>query len=415
MNWRQIHTVYRKELTDTLRDRRSLISMFVVPIVLIPALMFGMFAMTYKSVRKAYEEIPTVMLVGGAESPRLREELAANKRIKLAPYADDYATQIENKQLRAAIEAPDDFDAILASGAKAPVVTICSYAGDMRSGAAADEVARFLSAYLEKVVRRRLAEQELPENFHRPFLVRRKNVAPPEKVGGAQVGGLIPYLLILLSFTGAMYSALDLTAGEKERGTMETILCSPVGRTELVLGKFLMVLTASLVTVVCSLASLGATAVVAVRMLAGEVAAAGGAAAGGGAAAAGGGLPMTVSLPGVLGVCALVVPLAVLFSAVLFSVALCAKNYKEAQSYVSPLIFVIILPAALAMLPGVELNATYAMVPLMNVALVSKEMVSGNFPAGMIALIFGSTCVYAAAALAIAVRMFKKESVIFRA
>jgi sodium transport system permease protein len=193
---------------------------------------------------------------------------------------------------------------------------------------------------------------------------------------------------------------------------METILCSPVGRTELVLGKFLMVLTASLVTVVCSLASLGATAVVAVRMLAGEVAAAGGAA---GEAAAGGGLPMTVSLPGVLGVCALVVPLAVLFSAVLFSVALCAKNYKEAQSYVSPLIFVIILPAALAMLPGVELNATYAMVPLMNVALVSKEMVSGNFPTGMIALIFGSTCVYAAAALAIAVRMFKKESVIFRA
>jgi sodium transport system permease protein len=125
-------------------------------------------------------------------------------------------------------------------------------------------------------------------------------------------------------------------------------------------------------------------------------------------------LPVTVSVPGVLGVCLLVVPLAVLFSSVLFSVALCAKSYKEAQSYVSPLVFVIVLPAALAMLPGVELNAAYALVPLVNVALVSKEMVAGNFPIGMIALIFVSTCVYAAAALALAVRMFKKESVIFR-
>ncbi|AWI08589.1 ABC transporter permease [Ereboglobus luteus] len=409
MNWRQISTVYCKELIDTLRDRRSLISMFVVPIVVIPVLMFGAAAVSYKSVRKAYEEIPTVMLIGGANSPHLRAAFAADKRIKLVPFADDYAARIENKQLRAAVEVPDDFDATVARLGKAPVVMIYNYAGDVHSGAAVSELTRFFSSYGDKMVRSRLAAKNLPADFHRPFTVKRQNVAPPEKVGGAQLGGLIPYLLILLCFTGAMYSALDLTAGEKERGTMETILCSPVGRTELVLGKFLLVLTASLVTVVCTLASLSLTALGAVRLLAGDAAVQGAKVVGEG------GLEISVSLPGLFGVCVLVVPLAVLFSAVLFSVALCAKNYKEAQSYVSPLIFVIILPAALAMLPGVELNAKYALVPLLNVALVSKEMVSGNFPIGMIALIFGSTCVYAAAALAIAVRMFKKESVIFRA
>jgi sodium transport system permease protein len=128
---------------------------------------------------------------------------------------------------------------------------------------------------------------------------------------------------------------------------------------------------------------------------------------------AAGGLP-AVSWPGVLGVCALVLPLAVLFAAGLLTISLCARSHKEAQSYVSPLIFVVILPAIGAVLPGVELNAKLALVPILNVALVSKEMVAGQFPAGMIALIFGSTCLYAAAALALAVRMFNRESVLFR-
>lgn len=111
----------------------------------------------------------------------------------------------------------------------------------------------------------------------------------------------------------------------------------------------------------------------------------------------------------------MVFPVAVLFAAVEFTVALFAKSYKEAQSYVSPLIIVIILPAVIGMLPGVELNAPLALVPILNVSLVSKELVSGVWHWGLIGLIFGSTCAYAAAALALAVRMFNREDVIFRA
>jgi sodium transport system permease protein len=85
--------------------------------------------------------------------------------------------------------------------------------------------------------------------------VTQKNVAPPEKVGGNLLGGFVPYIIILLCFTGAMYPAMDLTAGEKERGTMETLLCSPAARTDIVLGKFLMVLTGSLAAVAFSLVS----------------------------------------------------------------------------------------------------------------------------------------------------------------
>jgi sodium transport system permease protein len=191
---------------------------------------------------------------------------------------------------------------------------------------------------------------------------------------------------------------------------METILCSPVTRIDLVVGKFLLVLTASLSTVLFSLLSMGAT-----FMLGGVLLAQGG---GGGvaAAAAKGGaaqLP-TIDPLGLLAVVAMVLPVAVLFAAVLMTIALFAKSYKEAQSYVSPLIIVIILPAMMAMLPGVELSTRLALVPILNLSLVSKELVSGVWHWHYLALIFGSSCLYAAAALALCVRMFNRESVLFR-
>jgi sodium transport system permease protein len=118
---------------------------------------------------------------------------------------------------------------------------------------------------------------------------------------------------------------------------------------------------------------------------------------------------------GLIGVLFMVAPMAVLFAAVQFSLALFAKSFKEAQSYVSPLVIVIVLPAVVGMLPGVELNAKLALIPILNVSLVSKELVSGIWHWPLISLIFASTCFYAAIALACAVRMFNREEVIFRA
>jgi sodium transport system permease protein len=123
----------------------------------------------------------------------------------------------------------------------------------------------------------------------------------------------------------------------------------------------------------------------------------------------------TIDPLGLIGVVAMVLPMAVFFAAALITISLFAKSFKEAQSYVSPLIIVIILPAVIGMLPGVELNARLALVPVLNVSLVSKELVSGVWPWNYLALIFGSTCVYAAIALGLAVKMFNREDVIFRA
>jgi sodium transport system permease protein len=108
------------------------------------------------------------------------------------------------------------------------------------------------------------------------------------------------------------------------------------------------------------------------------------------------------------------VPLAVLFSAVLITIALFAKSYKEAQSYISPLMIVVIVPAVAAMLPGAELTPKLSLIPILNVSLLCKELMTGTYHWNSIALIFFSTCVYAAAAIFIAVKMFHRESVLFR-
>ena len=251
MSLRNIGIVYRKELIDSLRDRRTVISMIVVPLVLIPLLTIGLGVVLVRQVRQAREEVPNVMILGGGDSPKVRAELEKLEGVQIVPQKPDYAEEISSKQIRAVVEIPAGFDAKLAAG-EPMSVKIYMYEGELKSGFGAERLQNFFRDLRDRTIRERLEARRLPESMIRPFDIRQQNVAPPEKVSGALLGGLVPYFVILLCLTGAMYPAMDLTAGEKERGTIETILCSPVSRTHLVLGKFLMVLTASVATAVLS-------------------------------------------------------------------------------------------------------------------------------------------------------------------
>jgi sodium transport system permease protein len=201
--------------------------------------------------------------------------------------------------------------------------------------------------------------------------------------------------------TGAIYPAIDLTAGEKERGTMETILSSPLSRVDLVLGKFFLVLSASLSTAILSIISMGTS-----FYLVGNS----GAMAKKDAAV----FQLHIGLPTVLSVFLMALPLAVLFAAALLTIALFAKSYKEAQSYLTPMTFIVVIPAVASLLPGFDLTPKLALIPILSTSLVCKEIVAGTFHWNYILLILLSSSVYATAALFIAVKMFQRESVLFR-
>ena len=409
MNWSNIVTVYLKELKDSLRDRRTLLSTIILPSLVVPLLTFGVGKIMSRVVRQAQEDIPSVAILGGADSPAVVAALTKSPRVRVVATPVEWKQAIGDKKLRVAVELPPGFEAGLKTGA-APTVTVFNYSGELKSENGARVVERFLSDLREQTVADRLAERSLPKTLARPFEFKRENVAPSEKVGGNLFGGIVPYIIIILCFSGAMYPAMDLTAGEKERGTMETLLCSPV---DIVLGKFLMVLTGSLSAMCFMLVSMGATAAIGGSLILGGGSAAKAAVGAAQARATMGVIPMIDPL-GLVGVLAMVIPVAVMFAAGAFTVALFAKSYKEAQSYLAPLMIVVIMPAVLGMLPGIDLNARLALVPLLNLSLVCKEMLSGVWHWHYIALIFGSSCVYAAAALALAVRMFNREDVIFR-
>ena len=375
--------------------------MIVVPVLVMPLLTIGLGVLSVSLFGQAMLERPAVMVLGGEDSPQILAVLTHNDVIRVVPSQRNYADAIISRRIRAAVEIPPDFDVAVSRGD--PVtVRIYLYEGELKSGFGAEKLRQFLSDYRDRMVHQHLESRQIPESLIEPFRIQQTNVAPPEMVGGALLGGLVPYFVVLFCVTGAMYPAIDLTAGEKERGTIETILCSPVSRVHLVIGKFLMVLTASLFAAALSLTSMALTFSGAKAIVAGVTQP--------GASA----LQMRISPQAVGVVFLMVIPLAVFFSATLLTIALFAKSYKEAQSYLAPLLTLVIVPAVISLLPGVELNVPLALVPVLNTSLVSKEIVSGTYHWTYIVLIFASSCAYAGIALWMAIRLFQREEVLFR-
>jgi len=401
MNLRNVAIVYRKELREALRDRRTLISSLLVPLILFPLLTAGLGAAISALIGKAKEEVPMVMILGGEDSPAILAELRGSSKIKIVPTQPNWKDQIINKDIRAAIEIPPGFQNDV-DQQKTATLLIHNYEGDMKSAIATDNIQKSLEKYRDRIVHDNLSAKNIPDSVLKPFEIKENNVAPAEKVGGAAFGGVIGYMVILLCLTGSMYPAMDLTAGEKERGTMETILSSPIARVDLVFGKFFLVLTAALVTAALSVTSMGVSFAVLEHMHAFDRA---------GSDAAQ--LQLQIHFTTVLSVFIMVLPVAVLFAAALMTVAVFAKSYKEAQSYVTPLMFIVIIPAVCAMLP-IDLTAKLSLVPILNASLLCKELVTGTYHWNFIAIIFLSTCVYAGIALFLAVKMFQREDVLFR-
>jgi sodium transport system permease protein len=392
--------VYRKELLDMLRDRRTIFGTLIFPLILFPLMSVGFGALVEKSAKNVRKEVTQVMLLGEEHAPQLAQVLRNAEGLRIVPSAPDYVQQISSKKLRAAVELPAGFEAAIANGgAEPPRVKIYYYSTEMRSESAVSRLEEILRNYRNSVVEKRLGTRGLSPAILKPVAAERENVAAAEKVGGMRLAGLIPYFLVILCLIGAMHPAMDLTAGEKERGTLETILASAISRGELVLGKFLMILSASLTTTMLGILSFSLTVIFAKSYL-DEMTQ---------------GHSFSISLRSAASVLLLALPLAVLFSGALMALSLRAKSYREAQSLIGPLMIVVVLPAVVGMLPGVELNARLAVVPILNVSLVAKEVLIGNFPWGMIGLVFASSCAYAALALSAAVNMFQREEVLFRA
>lgn len=227
-----------------------------------------------------------------------------------------------------------------------------------------------------------------------PIKVTETTVEPIQGGSAVSMVTFIPLALILMTVTGAVYPAIDLTAGERERGTLETLIAAPVSRLGLLMAKFVAVLTVAMLTALINLLAMLITlyTVGLDKAVFGEDGMSFG----------------TIAL-----VLALLLVFAGFFSAVLLSVTSFAKSFKEAQAYLIPLMLVSLTPGIFSLMPDIHLNGLLAIVPLVNVVLASRDVLQGFIDPTMLAIAMASTIVYGMGALLIATRVFGTDAILY--
>jgi sodium transport system permease protein len=392
----RIQTVFLKELRDLYRDRRTLMVTVVLPLLMYPIIFIGILQITMLQAGKLKEQVGRVALLTPERLPG--DFLVSDSTGQLLELTDSIEWQDKLKvgELDAALSLSPGFSDSLAGGGGATITVHYLSSRDF-----SDQVRRRLEKvaddYQKRVVTSRLDLIGVETAFIHPVALEAVDEASQQEQAGSALGKFLGYLLILTTLSGAFYAAIDLTAGEKERGTLETLLVSPASRKELVYGKFYATLVAALVTAILNLLSMGFTMMYAVRMLdKNEV------------------MGMAISVPSLLLVLLTLIPLAVLFAGATLALAVTARNYKEGQGLLSPMIMVSILPAMVSMVPGIELTPLLAVIPIANVSLLMRSLMSGNTPWLEMTITLVSTGALAMLALRWVTIQFNRESVLFR-
>lgn len=391
-------TILRKEFTDTIRDKRTILMMVVIPLLVIPALIGIVAKVAQSQAQKAAAEESRIAFIGGENAPALFERVANDSMFSIRQDValDDVETLIRDDSLDGAVVVPASFEALVEIDEQAAVTIY--FRSSNQLNVTQRRLTDAIDAYDNEIVSQRIRRLELDENLFDAIDIVTEDVSSLKEVLGKTVGGFLPYMFILLGFTGAMYPGIDLGAGEKERGTLETILSSPASRLEIVLGKFGIVAAAGLGSALVSMVGLylGVRSVGEIPPEILEV------------------LWDVLSVKVILMIGTLLIPLAAFFAAMILAVSIHAKSYKEAQSSLTPLSFLVIVPVAMGLLPGIELNATTALVPVLNVSLATKEVIAGTIDPLLLGMTYVSLLALAALSLWFCVKWFNREETLFR-
>jgi sodium transport system permease protein len=398
-----IATIFKKEMTDTLRDRRTLIFMLLIPIVAIPLLIMGLSSLMVSQVTKVREEVSQIVIQGEDFLPEdLRSMFAEAPGLSVKDESEfegkDIMDELKEGNLQALVVIPEGFDSDLEHENPAQIKIFYDEA-EMKSEFAEGKVKDVLSEYKEQLVEKRMKQRDISTEILTPFTTKSQNVAPLKKMAGKEFGAFLPYLIIIMCFMGAMYPAIDLAAGEKERGTLETLLVSPATRSEFVVGKYLVILVTGIVAAFLSLGSLifslnymvedllkGLTNMLAIEL----------------------------DVNTIVLMFLIILPLAGIFAGILLSVSIFARSFKEAQSYVTALNMAVILPAVISLLPGIEMSYKMAIIPIINASLIMKDAISGSIQWNYVLVALLSNAILAAVALLFSKKWFERESVLFR-
>ena len=317
----------------------------------------------------------------------------------LGPWRVD-RTRLDSRRADLLVVFAPDFVEKLQSGGR-PEIYLIGREGDDRSRLVTSRISGVLNRWKRQLKAVRLVRAGFPADFDNTFEICDPQGAKPGNARAAEqlfdiLIKIFPFVLVMWSLAGALYPAVDLCAGEKERGTMETLLISPASRQEIVYGKFLTIWVFSAATALLNLSSMGLTVYeFSARLDAGT-------------------FRPIVLVWGLL----LLMPLSAFFSALCLAVGAYARSSKEGQYYLMPLFFVTMPLIFLTLAPGVELNPFYSLVPVTGVALLLQKLMAAGTPGRELTLYFvpvlAPMIIYGWLALRWAIEQFNREEVLFR-
>lgn len=399
MNKKIISALYKKEITDILRDKKTILMMIVVPLILYPLMFLGSMALFSSILSASTSKAYTVALDGVNDPDTMKQYFKDNE--EHFKYTFIIKEPGEGETDAAMLEA-GTIDAYVAESVSDnhPYFEIAYRASETDSQTAAGMVEKMLSKYRDELRSEAFIEQGLDEKaMMNPIGFFMKDYSSNEENVGFLMGYILPFLLIVSILMGALYPAIDTTAGEKERGTLETLLTLPVNNMELITAKFLAVSTIAVAAAILNLLSMGGlTAFMAssMNMLSENM-----------------NVDLVSFIPsmGVTFICILV--FALFASAVSLCSCIMAKSFKEAQNLTTPIMLIFLLGGMAGMIPSLELTEKTALIPVVNITLLIASIFKFHFDLSIIAIVLFSNIAYSALAVVIMTRLFSSEDILF--
>ncbi len=311
--------------------------------------------------------------------------------IEMVEASGDADARLKDGGIDAHLIVPEDFMDGINSGRVIRVdLEVNSTMGN--SQAAVDKIKSAVTGYSELVVSSRLEAMGTTTDVLNGVEVEEKDTATAEEKGGAFLGYLLPMFLVIFAMIGGMYTAMDISAGEKERKTLEALLMTPASRTEIVTGKFLAVATVSVVTILLSMTAIFVTA----PFISDSI----------------GDMDLTLNINAALIMLPVAVLLAAMFAALLLAVSIFARSYKEAQNYVTPLYLLAVLPVIVAnALPSGNYPLLFV-IPGFNAVVLFRELLVGEFVTSHILITVVSNIVYTFFSIRYAAKIYARDDVL---
>lgn len=396
--WKNVRLLFSKELLGAVRDRRTLILTVIFPLIFYPLILSVMGRFNEAERIRLESLTPAILLVDQSEDATFQSELNQS----------DAFYWLGEDSVESGLEALHNKEGNLLmvvskeSGGEGVGLDVTLYydQSDQFAFAAAEQVRGFLGSYLKRVVDDKLGELGIDyESLSPPMTIDTIDVATGESIGRMIMSRLLPYFMVLAILTGAMGLGAEITAGEKERSTIATLLVSQLTRTEIVLGKFLTVLTVSLVSSLLSAVGL----LIGVRFFGGGLSPTGA-----------GGAVFSLDLSAFGWMLVVLVPLAVILAALVIIVGSYARSQKEASMFLLPIYMVIVLVGMISMTGSVTFEGARYLIPVANALYALQAIILGDAALQNLLYTLIANVVSGAALIAVAVQLFKREAVLFR-